>query len=97
MPRLPSGAINRDSTIAASPDCACEMKIFSPLRIHSPVSRSKVAVVRMLAGSEPAPGSVIAIAIVWFFHFSICSGVATVLSTVLPSPHLQRCSAIPPQ
>ena len=97
MPRLPSGAMNRDSIIAASADCACEMKIFSPLSIHSPVSRSKVAVVRMFAGSDPAPGSVIAIAIVCFFHFSICSGVATVLSTVLPSPHLLRCREIPPQ
>jgi len=54
MPRLPSGAMNRDSTIAASADCACEMKIFSPLSIHSPVSRSKVAVVRMFAGSDPS-------------------------------------------
>ena len=32
--------------------------------MHSPVSRSKVAVVRMFVGSEPALGSVIAIAIV---------------------------------
>ena len=58
-PWLRSSEAHTTTSSARSPEVT---KIFSPLRTYSPVSSSSVAVVRMAAESEPASGSVIAIA-----------------------------------
>ena len=61
-------------------------KIFSPLITHS--SPSSTALVCTRDGSEPQPGSVIAIASVSPPHFAICSGVPAARSAALPRPAL---------
>ena len=63
-------------------------KIFSPLSTH--MSPSRLAEVSTIDGSEPQPGSVIAIARKRWFHFLICSGVPAPSSAELPSPDLPR-------
>jgi hypothetical protein len=63
-------------------------KIFSPLMIHS--SPSSTAVVCTREGSEPQPGSVIAMARVLSSHFAACSGVPAARSAALPRPPLPR-------
>ncbi len=59
-------------------------KIFSPLSTYSSPLRS--AVVRIEAESEPASGSVIAIAAHLPPYFSSCSSVATEAIAELPRP-----------
>jgi len=63
-------------------------KIFSPLSTHS--SPSRAAVVCTMDGSEPQPGSVIAMARVSSRHFSNCSGVPAARRAALPSPPESR-------
>ena len=71
------------------------MNTFSPLRIHSLVSGSSTAVVRIELLSEPAIGSVMAIAphlgppsANRFINRAFCSGVATASTAAPPSPPL---------
>ena len=58
------------------------MKSLVPFRIHSLPSAERVAVVRMPATSEPAPGSVIATAVI-------------VLPAVMPGIQRAFCAALP--
>ena len=78
------------TALARSPEVT---KIFSPLITHS--SPSSVAVVRMAAESDPAPGSVMAIAAHTLPKRFFCSGVATALMAALPSPWRGMVSARP--
>jgi hypothetical protein len=66
-------------------------KIFSPLSTHSFVASSSTAVICTIEGSEPQPGSVIAIASVRFCHFCCCSGVPAARRAELPRPPPGRC------
>ena len=69
-------------------------KIFSPFSTHSSVSSSSTAVVETREGSEPHPGSVIAIESRSPPHFFCCSGVPAALSAALPRPPPSRRSRI---
>jgi hypothetical protein len=63
-------------------------KIFSPFSTHS--SPSSAAVVLTREGSEPHPGSVIAIASVRSPHFCFCASVPAACRAELPSPRSWR-------
>src|SRR5690606_21282981 len=67
--------------------------IFSPLSTHS--SPSSSAVVEMAAESEPAPGSVIAMAQYSLPNCSFCSAVPTAMIAALPRPPLGTDSIRP--
>ena len=58
------------------------MNSLVPFRIHSRPSAERVAVVRMPATSEPAPGSVIATAVI-------------VVPAVMPGIQRAFCAALP--
>ena len=61
-------------------------KIFSPLMIHSFVSSSRTAVVDTREGSEPQPGSVIAIERSISPNLAFCSSVPAAASAAFPRP-----------
>ena len=63
-------------------------KIFSPFRIHSSVSSSSTALVWTREGSEPQPGSVIAMARTSLPQRCFCSGVPAAERAALPRPPL---------
>ena len=88
MPARPADLSIVAQTITPSARQPVVTKIFSPFRTHS--SPSSTAVVCTADGSEPQPGSVIAIASVRLPHFCFCSGVPAACSAALPRPPLPR-------
>ena len=88
MPARPADLSMVAQTTTPSQRQPVVTKIFSPLITHS--SPSSTAVHCTIDGSEPQPGSVIAIDRVRSPHFSFCSGVPAARSAALPRPPLAR-------
>ncbi len=84
MPARPADLSIVAHSTTASARMPVVTKIFSPLITHS--SPSRVAVVDTIEGSEPQPGSVIAMESVRWLHFSFCSGVPAADRAALPRP-----------
>jgi len=80
-PRFGSSDAHTTTAVERSPPVT---KIFSPLSTHSSPSRRAVA--RTAAESEPASGSVIAMAAHTLPKRFFCSGVATAAMAALPRP-----------
>ena len=91
-PCLRSSVAHTTISSARSPEVT---KIFSPLRMYSPVVSSSLAVVRIAAESEPASGSVMAIAAHLPPKRSSCSSLATAAIAAWPRPWRGMASSRP--